>query len=64
MTPAAARMLVDAQKHGEGDNEIYGVEGGADRVGEVAVFEGVVREVGDGECFHEGGDVCQRKNNK
>ena len=58
---AAAELLVDAEEHGEGDDKVYGVESRADGVGEVPVFEGVVGEVGDGECFHEGSDVSQRE---
>ena len=64
VAPAAAWLFVDAKKHGEGHNEIYGVEGRANRVSVLSVLEGVIWEVGDGECFHEGGNVSQHKNNK
>mmetsp|Transcript_1363 Transcript_1363/g.4457 ORF Transcript_1363/g.4457 Transcript_1363/m.4457 type:complete len:321 (-) Transcript_1363:76-1038(-) len=56
----ASASRAPARAHGEGDDEVDAIEGGANGVRHEPVFERVVRVRRDGESLHERGEVGER----
>mmetsp|Transcript_6075 Transcript_6075/g.19076 ORF Transcript_6075/g.19076 Transcript_6075/m.19076 type:complete len:263 (+) Transcript_6075:689-1477(+) len=57
----AERKLVEGGEGREAHDEVKAVEGGAERVGQVPVFEGVIGEAGNGQRLRKGRRVRQRR---